>query len=171
MRHIILIGFMGAGKSTMGRLIANKLGCKFIDTDIYIEKKEGRSIPEIFADDGEAYFRSAETDALKELLKSDEKHVLALGGGTPLLEENRELLKASDAYVIFLKISAKDAYERLKDDVSRPLLQGTNVKEKIESLLQMRNPVYETIADYVLLEDNKTLDDIFYELSGVIKNK
>ena len=171
MKHIILIGFMGAGKSTMGKLIANKLGCRFIDTDTYIEKKEGRSIQDIFTDDGEDYFRSAETEVLRELLKADEKYVLALGGGTPLLEENRELLKASDAYVIFLKISAKDAYERLKDDVSRPLLQGTNVKEKIESLLQMRNPVYETIADYVLLEDNKTLDDIFYELSGVIKNK
>ena len=171
MKHIILIGFMGAGKSTMGKLIANKLGWRFIDTDAYIEKKEGRSIQDIFTDDGEDYFRSAETDVLRELLKADEKYVLALGGGTPLLEENRELLKASDAYVIFLKISALDAYERLKDDVSRPLLQGTNVKEKIESLLQMRNPVYETIADYVLLEDNKTLDDIFYELSGVIKNK
>lgn len=171
MKHIILIGFMGAGKSTMGKLIANKLGCRFIDTDTYIEKKEGRSIQDIFTDDGEDYFRSAETDVLRELLKADEKYVLALGGGTPLLEENRVLLKEAEAYVIFLKVNAKDAYERLKDDVTRPLLQRTDVKQKIESLLQMRNPVYETIADYVLLEDNKSLDDIFYELSSVIKNK
>ena len=170
MKHIILIGFMGAGKSTMGKLIANKLGCRFIDTDTYIEKKEGRSIQDIFTDDGEDYFRSAETDVLRELLKADEKYVMALGGGTPLLEENRGLLKEAEAYVIFLKVSANDAYERLKDDVTRPLLQGVNVKEKIESLLQMRNPAYETIADYVLLEDNKSLDDIFYELSAVIKN-
>ena len=170
MKHIILIGFMGAGKSTMGKLIANKLGCRFIDTDTYIEKKEGRSIQDIFTDDGEDYFRSAETDVLRELLKADEKYVMALGGGTPLLEENRGLLKEAEAYVIFLKVSANDAYERLKDDVTRPLLHGVNVKEKIESLLQMRNPAYETIADYVLLEDNKSLDDIFYELSAVIKN-
>lgn len=171
MKHIILIGFMGAGKSTMGKLIANKLGCSFIDTDTYIEKKEGRSIQDIFTDDGEDYFRSAETDVLRELLKADEKYVLALGGGTPLLEENRVLIKEAEAYVIFLKVSALDAYERLKDDITRPLLQGTNVKQKIESLLQMRNPVYETIADYVLLEDGKSLDDIFYELSGLMKNK
>ena len=108
---------------------------------------------------------------LRELLKADEKYVLALGGGTPLLEENRVLIKEAEAYVIFLKVSALDAYERLKDDITRPLLQGTNVKQKIESLLQMRNPVYETIADYVLLEDGKSLDDIFYELSGLMKNK
>ena len=170
MKHIILIGFMGAGKSTMGKLVANKLGCSFIDTDAYIEKKEGRSISDIFTDDGEAYFRNAETDALRELLKSDERYVLALGGGTPLLEENRALLKETGAYVIFLKVSAMDAFERLKDDVTRPLLQGANVKEKIESLLQVRNPVYESIADYILLEENKSLDDIFYELSAVIKN-
>ena len=96
--------------------------------------------------------------------------MLALGGGTPLLEENRALLKEKGAYVIFLKVSAMDAFERLKDDVTRPLIQGANVKEKIESLLQMRNPVYESIADYILLEENKSLDDIFYELSAVIKN-
>lgn len=169
MKHIILIGFMGAGKSTMGKLIANKVGCTFIDTDAYIEKKEGRSIQDIFADDGEGYFRNAETEALRELLKSDKQYVLALGGGTPLLEENRALLKEAETYVVFLKISAEDAYERLKDDVTRPLLQGVNIKEEIKSLLLMRNPVYETIADYVLLEDDKSLDDIFCELSVVIK--
>lgn len=170
MKQIILIGFMGAGKSTMGRLISNKLGCSFIDTDIYIEKKEGRTIHDIFTDDGEDFFRSVETEALRELLKSEEMQVLALGGGTPLLEENRELLKQANAYVIFLNVNANDAYERLKDDRTRPLLQGTNVREKIESLLQLRNPVYEAVADYVISEDNKTLDDIFYELSDVIKN-
>jgi len=170
MKQIILIGFMGAGKSTMGRLISNKLGCSFIDTDIYIERKEGRTIHDIFTDDGEDFFRSVETEALRELLKSEEMQVLALGGGTPLLEENRELLKQANAYVIFLNVNANDAYERLKDDRTRPLLQGTNVREKIESLLQLRNPVYEAVADYVISEDNKTLDDIFYELSDVIKN-
>ena len=93
MKHIILIGFMGAGKSTMGKLIANKLGCRFIDTDTYIEKKEGRSISEIFADDGEEYFRNLETETVKELLMQKEKTVIAFGGGTPLKEENRELLR------------------------------------------------------------------------------
>ena len=169
MKHIILIGFMGSGKSTMGKLIANKLGYSFVDTDQYIEKKEGRTISDIFTDDGEEYFRSLETDALKELLESEEKKVLALGGGTPLREENRRLLKEA-GYVIFLKVNPNEAYHRLKDDTERPLLQVPNPKEKIEELLAFRNPVYEAAADYVLLEDNKTLDDVFYELSGIVRN-
>lgn len=169
MKHIILIGFMGSGKSTMGKLLANKLNCPFVDTDHYIEKKEGRSICEIFADDGEEYFRTAETEVVKELLSKKEKRVIALGGGTPLKEENRAIISNKDAYVIFLKVTASVAYERLKDDTQRPLLQVDNPKEKIENLLAIRNPIYESVADYVLLEENKTLDDVFYELSEVVR--
>lgn len=170
MKHIVLIGFMGSGKSTMGKLIANKLNCPFVDTDHYIEKKEGRSISEIFADDGEEYFRNLETEIVKELLWRKEKTVIAMGGGTPLKEENRELLRKTDAYVIFLKVTGREAYERLKGDTQRPLLQVDNPKEKIGSLLEVRNPIYESVADYVLLEEKKTLDDIYYELSGVVKD-
>ena len=169
MKHIILIGFMGSGKSTMGKLIANKQNCPFVDTDHYIEKKEGRSISDIFTDDGEEYFRSLETEVLKELLLSKERKVLALGGGTPLREENRALLKDA-GYVIFLKITPEDAYNRLKDDTKRPLLQVDNPKKRIEELLAFRNPVYEAAADYVLTEKNKTLDDVFYELSEIVRN-
>lgn len=167
MRHLVLIGFMGSGKSTYGRLIANKLGYSFVDTDNYIERKEGRSISDIFSDDGEEYFRNLETEVLKELLEESEPQVLSLGGGTPLREENRELLKGG--YTIFLKITAEDAYERLKGDTERPLLQVADPKAKIAELLSMRNPVYEAVADYVLDEKNKSLDDIFYELSKVVR--
>ena len=170
MKHIVLIGFMGSGKSTMGKLIANKLNCPFVDTDHYIEKKEGRSISEIFTDDGEEYFRNLETEIAKELLFQKEKTVIAMGGGTPLKEENRELLRKADAYVIFLKVTGSQAYERLKEDTQRPLLQVDNPKEKIESLLTIRNPIYESLADYVLLEEKKTLDDIYYELSVVVRD-
>ena len=168
MKHIILIGFMGSGKSTMGKLIANKLKCTFVDTDHYIEKKEGRTINDIFADDGEDYFRSLETEVLKELLESKERMVLSLGGGTPLRQENRVLLKDA-GYVIFLKVTPEEAYDRLKGDTQRPLLQVSNPKEQIAKLLDFRNPIYEAAADYVLLEENKTLDDVFYELSGIVR--
>lgn len=168
MKHIILIGFMGSGKSTMGKLIANKLKCSFVDTDHYIEKKEGRTISDIFADDGEDYFRSLETEVLKELLESKERMVLSLGGGTPLRQENRVLLKDA-GYVIFLKVTPEEAYDRLKGDTKRPLLQVSNPKEQIAKLLDFRNPIYEAAADYVLLEENKTLDDVFYELSGIVR--
>ena len=136
MKHIILIGFMGSGKSTMGRLIANKFQYAFVDTDHYIEKKEGRKISEIFTDDGEEYFRNLETEVLKELLDSEEKKVLALGGGTPLRAENRELLK-KNGNVIFLKVTSEDAYQRLKDDSERPLLQVEDPKKKIQEILFM----------------------------------
>lgn len=169
MKHIILIGFMGSGKSTMGKLVANKLKCPFIDTDHYIEKKEGRTISDIFADDGEEYFRNLETEVLKELLESKERMVLSLGGGTPLREENRALLKDT-GYVIFLKVTPEEAYNRLKDDTERPLLQVPNPKEQIAKLLDFRNPIYEAAADYVLLEENKSLDDVFYELSGIVRD-
>lgn len=170
MKHIILIGFMGAGKSTMGKLIANKLECTFVDTDNYIEKKEGRSVLDIFADDGEEYFRNAETEALNELTKSDKRMVISLGGGTPLREENREIMKSA-GYVIFLKLSGEEAYERLKDDNDRPLLKVDNPKERIDALLSIRNPIYESAADYVLIQDGKSLDDVFYELSKVVRDK
>ena len=169
MKHIVLIGFMGSGKSTMGRLIANKLNCPFVDTDHYIEKKEGRSISEIFADDGEEYFRNLETETVKELLMQKEKTVIAFGGGTPLKEENRELLRKAEAYVVFLKVTGNEAYERLKGDTQRPLLNVANPREKIDSLLEVRNPIYESVSDYVLLEEKKTLDDIYYELSEVVR--
>ena len=170
MKHIILIGFMGAGKSTLGKLIANKLECTFVDTDNYIEKKEGRFILDIFADDGEEYFRCVETEVLKELAKCEEKLVISLGGGTPLSEENREIIK-SLGYVIFLKLSGEEAFERLKEDSDRPLLKVDNPKERIDALLAIRNPIYESVADYVLVEDGKTLDDVFYELSKVVRDK
>lgn len=167
MKHIILIGFMGSGKSTYGRLIANKLGYSFVDTDNYIEKKEGRSISDIFTDDGEEYFRSLETEVLRELMQAKEPQVLSLGGGTPLRECNRELMK--DGYTIFLNITADDAYERLKDDSERPLLQVADPKAKIAELLSFRNPIYEAVADYVLVEENKTMEDVFYELSEIVR--
>lgn len=166
-KHIILIGFMGSGKSTYGKLLANKMGYSFVDTDHYIERKEGRSINDIFSDDGEEYFRNLETEVLGELMEKSEPQVLALGGGTPLKEQNRKLIK--DGYTIFLKITADEAYDRLKDDAERPLLNVKDPKTKIEELLSVRNPIYEKAADYVLVEKNKTLDDIFYELSKLVR--
>ena len=167
MKHIILIGFMGSGKSTFGKLIANKLGYSFVDTDNYIERKEGRTISDIFSDDGEEYFRSLETEVLRELMLEKEPQVLSLGGGTPLRECNRKLMKAG--YTIFLNITAEEAYKRLKEDSERPLLQVADPKARIEELLSLRNPIYEAAADYVLCEENKTLDEVFHELSEVVR--
>lgn len=168
MKHIILIGFMGSGKSTLGLRLAKHTSYSFIDTDQYIEEKEGRKISDIFATDGENYFRKLETTVLEELLHSDERCILSLGGGTPLREENRSLIKKG-GYCVFLKVTAKEAYERLKGDSQRPLLQVADPKEKIRQLLKERNPIYERTADYILDEEGKTLKQIFDELLKVVR--
>ena len=170
MKHIILIGFMGSGKSTLGKILAGKLDCPFIDTDHYIEKKEGRKITDIFADDGEEYFRNLETEVLKELLESKERKVLSLGGGTPLREENQALIKEG-GYSVFLKITPQEAYNRLKGDKKRPLLQVEDPKERIKQLLTVRNPIYEMAADYVLVEEQKSYEAIFNELIETVREK
>ncbi len=170
MKHIILIGFMGSGKTTLGTRLAKALNCALIDTDKYIEEKEERSITEIFAIDGESYFRSLETKVLEELLDKDYMQILSLGGGTPLREENRRLIK-KNGYCVFLKVSARDAYERLKGDTKRPLLQVENPKKEIERLLMERNPLYEMVADYVLIEDNKSVTKVLSELVEVVRKQ
>ena len=161
---------MGSGKTTLGHRLAKKTNLKFIDTDLYIEEKEGRKISEIFEKDGEDYFRNLETAVLKELLDAKERTILSLGGGTPLREENRILIK-EDGYCIFLKMTAKEAYDRLKGDSQRPLLQVENPKERIQELLKVRNPIYESAADYVLIEDGKSVKQVFEELLKVIREK
>ncbi len=169
MKHIILIGFMGSGKSTLGKKLSGEFELPFVDMDEYIERKEGRTISTIFAEDGEAYFRSLETEVLEELLGSDEKKIVSLGGGTPLRAENRELMKQG-GYSIFLKVDPEEAYNRLKGDTHRPLLQVENPRERICDLLGIRNPVYEGAADYVLSEQKKSVDEIMTELIKIVRS-
>ena len=122
MNNIILIGFMGCGKSTVGFRLSYRLRRVLEDTDKLIERKEGRSISDIFALKGEDAFRRMETACLRELLLSQEEKIIATGGGLPMRQENHALLKQLGT-VIYLRISAKNVWERLKGDTSRPLLQ------------------------------------------------
>ena len=141
--NIILIGFMGCGKTSVGIKLSYRLKQTFLDTDKQIEKKQGRSIREIFASDGEAAFRQMETECIKELLAGtgNSKQIFSTGGGTPVKEENRELLKRLGT-VVYLKVSPEVVYERLKGDTSRPLLQTDNPKGRIEELLGSRKEAY-----------------------------
>ena len=93
MKNIVLMGFMGAGKTTIGKKLAKALECEFIDTDEWIEKEQGRKISDIFAEDGEVAFRDMEKDLLKRLQNSEDRFVLSIGGGMPVREENRALLR------------------------------------------------------------------------------
>ena len=154
MSSIILIGFMGAGKTTVGKELA-KNGFELIDTDAYIEQCEKMSISKIFAEKGEAYFRQAETRALKTLLSQEKQFVISCGGGMPLREENRNLLKKL-GMVVYLRIRPETVLTRLKGDTTRPLLQGDDSGERVRTLMAQRENCYTSSADVVLDVDQKT---------------
>ena len=163
MNNIILIGFMGCGKSTVGFRLSYRLRRVLEDTDKLIERKEGRSISDIFALKGEDAFRRMETACLRELLLSQEEKIIATGGGLPMRQENHALLKQLGT-VIYLRISAKNVWERLKGDTSRPLLQCAEPLAKIETLLDKRAPVYEAAADTIVDVDGKDMEQVLSEL-------
>lgn len=155
MKHIILTGFMGAGKTTAGKLLSRKLGYVFFDTDQLIEKQAGMSVSRIFETMGEEKFRSFETEILKGAWTKEENWVLSVGGGLPMKEENRKLLREIGT-VVYLRVQADTVIKRLKGDTSRPLLQGDNVKERVDALLEYRGMKYEDGADFVVDVDGKT---------------
>lgn len=163
MKRIVLIGFMGVGKTTIGRRLAKELGCRLIDTDETIEKMQGKRISEIFAEDGEAAFRNMETELLRKLLKSQENFVLSVGGGMPVREENRELLQKIGT-VVYLKASKNELLKRLSGDKKRPLLQGGSLEERITSLMSARQEIYQETAHYELMTDGICQKEIVKEL-------
>ena len=169
-KNLILIGFMGCGKTSVGIKLSYRLQKTFLDTDKQIERKAGKSISEIFAQDGEAAFRQMETDYLGELLEKTDAagQILSVGGGTPVREENRKLLKRL-GMVIYLKASPEVIYERLKGDTTRPLLQTNDPMERITELMVAREAAYEAAADFVLLVDGKSLEEIVDEIQKIVK--
>lgn len=159
MNSIILTGFMGSGKSTVGIRLSYRLKCVVEDTDKRIEREQGRTVNEIFATEGEAYFRNLETECLKKMLSEPGNRIISVGGGLPVREENRKLLKELGT-VVYLRISPEKAYERLKEDDSRPLLKGEDPLGKIRKLMQEREPVYAEAADITVDVDDKDMEEI-----------
>lgn len=164
MNNIILIGFMGAGKSTIGRKLARESGFLFVDTDDKIEEEQQEKISHIFETKGEACFRDMETQALKDLLGSGNSMIIAVGGGLPMREENRRLLKELGT-VIYLKAGIDTLVRRLTGDTSRPKLQGgSSLREKIEDLMRQRESVYIGTADEEIFTDNLEPEEIAREI-------
>lgn len=150
MENIILTGYMGCGKTTVGKHVAKRLGYTFVDTDEMIVEQQHRSINEIFADDGEMAFRVMETELLKQMIDAKRDHmVIATGGGMPIREENRRLL-AVLGRVVYLKASPETIYGRVKEDTARPLLQCENPMKRIEEMLAIREPLYEAGAAVIV---------------------
>lgn len=161
----MLTGFMGTGKTTVGKLIANTLSKKFVDMDLEIEAKAGMSISDIFAAHGEKYFRDLETQMAKDMVQR-ENSVISTGGGVVLRPENIEYLKACGPLVC-LMASPQIIYERTKDSDDRPLLKTPDPKKKIEELLQNRMEHYEK-ADYVIDTDGIFPEDVVKKIIGIV---
>lgn len=151
--NIVLIGFMGSGKTTFGKALAKKLHMDFLDTDAYIEKQAGKTIPEIFAEDGEEAFRRLETEVLRHFRDTALHTVFSTGGGMPLRIENARLLKEIGR-VYHLTAANQVIYERVKGSKNRPLLQCDNPYERICDLMKERKPLYEAAAD-VMVDTNQ----------------
>jgi shikimate kinase len=164
--RVVLVGSMGAGKTTVGRLVAEALGLDFLDTDELVEQKAGRTVSEIFVDDGEPHFRSLEREAVAEALATHDG-VLALGGGAVLDAGTRELLAGHP--VVFLRVGLSDAAQRVGLGVSRPLLLG-NVRGRMKQLLDERTPVYEAVARHVVDTGGRPATEVADEVRAVVQD-
>ncbi len=158
MRNVYLCGFMGCGKSHLGRMLAKRLGCRFVDLDSYIEEKEGMTIPEIFSIHGEPYFREAESRYIREM---PEDCVVATGGGAIINPVTAETARNSGR-VVFLDARFELCYERIKGDNRRPLVMK-NTKEQLRELYSARREVYRKNA-VVVVDANLTDTDIVNEI-------
>ncbi len=163
MKNIVLIGFMGSGKTTVGISLSWKLKMAVEDTDKLIERRAGKSIRDIFATEGEGAFRRMETDLLKELSEKKYSRILSVGGGTPVNPVNRALLKKCGT-VVYLRLKAETVYARLREDTTRPLLQCENPLEQIRTLLTARESAYAECADVIIDVDEITIEEVVHKI-------
>lgn len=160
--NVVLIGFMGAGKTTVSEYLSTMFAMDVVEMDQVIAEREGMSIPDIFATYGEEYFRNRETQLLKEM-QLRKRAVISCGGGAALREENVIEMK-KNGRVVLLTASPQTIYERVKDSTDRPVLNGNNNVEFITDLMEKRREKYERAADIVIYTDHKTVLQICEEL-------
>ena len=160
-KSLLLIGYRGTGKTVFGKVISKKLGKEFIDTDRLIVKLGGKSIPQIFEDDGEEEFRRIETEALKQATKK-EGIIISCGGGIIVKERNFELL--SKGVVCLLTTDAKTIYDRIYNDDNRPSLTNKDPFEEINHLLKVRGPLYARAKDFEIKNLDKSINQCADEI-------
>jgi shikimate kinase len=157
MKNIVLIGFMGSGKTVVGKMISGKLDRKFIDIDKLIEEEQGQTIQEMFSGFGEGYFRKLEKEMAAGVVK-EEDQVIATGGGVVLDPENMANLR-KNGIIIWLDVSPEAARKRTGSDGSRPLLKVSYPEKTIEELLSFRKPLY-SHADFKVETSNLSIEEV-----------
>jgi len=167
-RNIVFVGLMGAGKTTVGKKLAKRLGRPFLDTDQEIERRCGATIPTIFDLEGEAGFRRREAKMIAEAMTLS-GHIITTGGGAILLAENREALKKG--FVIYLDADPAQLWVRLQGDTHRPLLtQSENPKAKLIALHQVRDPLYRESADLIVPTSKASVSVVMRAIEEGLKN-
>ena len=164
---ITLTGFMGCGKSSVGRCLSELLCCPFMDLDAVIEESQGRSIPDIFAAEGEAAFRQMEVEALSRIIEAQQLRdnvIVALGGGTVMTPECAEIVREK-THCIYLRTSVDTLVSHLENEAAgRPMLQGASLRSRIEELMALRSSTYEATAHDVIDTDSKTVEEVAAEI-------
>lgn len=158
-RHLVLVGLMGVGKSTVGRALAAQLDRPLFDSDDMIVARTGRTVREIWVDDGEATFRELETEVLRDALAADEPSVIAAAGGIVLREQNRELLKSAPADVVWLLADRDVLLDRVCNGGHRPLLDD-DPAGTLARMAEERGPLYQEVADAVVSVDRRSVNDV-----------
>ena len=166
-KHIFLIGFMGVGKTTTSRLLSRKLHVKETDTDAMIVALEGRSIPEIFEQSGEPYFRQVESGTL-DTLAGYAPSIISCCGGMAMRSENVEKMK-SIGTVVFLTAAPETIYSHVKDSTNRPLLNGNMNVPYIKELMEAREPKYRAAADFEIVTDGYTPEEVADKIISVLQ--
>lgn len=158
-RHIVLVGMMGAGKSSVGRLVAGRLDRRLLDSDEMIEARTGRTVREIWRDDGEPAFRELEAEVLAAGIAAAPPSIIAAAGGVVLNEANRELLKGADAHVVWLLADVDLLVDRVKNGMHRPLLDD-DPEGTLRRMHDERSDLYKDVADAIVSVDNRSVNDV-----------
>lgn len=169
MKKIVIIGMMGSGKTTLGKILSEKTGISSIDIDELIEQNEGSTISDIFKNKGEEYFRTLEAQTIKDLTNSTEKQILSLGGGAFENPQIRELL-LNNSIVIYLETAPVEILKRIQQTDNRPLLKNNMTIEKITEITNKRKDNY-NLAHHKILTDGKSPSKIAEEILGVLEWK
>ena len=168
MNHVVIIGFMGSGKTRVGKQLSKDLGLSFVDLERLITRKMNMSAREIFQRFGEPYYRALETVALKQFIQDSERRVISLGAGLPLQEQNEKYIKKLGT-VVYLKGSYETLKKRLENSSSNPLIEGADKADKIKKLLKQRDPVYAKFADVEMITGDKPFEELIGQLEEKLK--